>query len=180
MEKKCEMAREKLRAALDVDARTPQRVLIGTWQRFYVFDWSHVFNGKFAETAQSLLAIEGGECACMWWLDPVEERRPEAYINSETSREDLRQAIDGVDGWISCGGRVGCMSDRGEWCVVCESYDEFAILALRDRSLEAKYMDVIKSVYGVPIAEAGKDNGPYSELPTDFRRTLMSEYRDEG
>lgn len=177
---RCKIARENVRAGVNVDRRFPRNIFVGNWSDFFFFDADWMKESDFVEHVKVFLEIEGGQCACLWKLDSEDaNERRSFFVSEQTTSNEYRALLAGTTpgyGWLDAMERLACASDVGEWCMYCEPNNEIAVIGFRQPDASPRYALAMARLHARRFEDATR------EPPLSYgfsERALSREWRDE-
>lgn len=187
----------KILEALDVSAQLPGQVFRGTWQAFRFFESDWLFVPEFAEALGDLMRREGSAVACMINVDPgvwcmhdpnwwIRQEQPESNVAllpvrmTPASYDDLlKRKGEPICSWLVGRGSFAIASDRGEWCIYCQSYD-VAIIAFRHELAMGRSSAFLRRTSALSLEEhlalGGEGILGFDKLVPEWRRGLVENY----
>jgi hypothetical protein len=143
-------------SAVGINARLPQNVFVGAWNRFLFFEESLIFEDLSIAILHEILDAEGAHSICVANLGNAEvyDPPPARYVGRTTDAPgyiSLLRGNGGPDAWLYLRDRYTFASDVGTWCIYCERQEDMGILAIRDAHAVHRFSNVIDKLHAKPI-----------------------------
>jgi hypothetical protein len=175
---------------LNFDARFPQNVFLGKWDRFLFCESDRIFCPEFIDAVNEFLDIENAAVACLLNLDITDSMEFESagamYLDRSITQSEYDRRLRGngpSDGWIYRMDRYACTSDVGEWCIYCERNTDVAVIALRSAEGLEKFRSPLLKMWAYPLETIcdSKDKKvfPFTHLVPAWREGLAKNYNQK-
>ncbi len=153
--------------AFGVSRALPHRVFEGDWTDFLFFDADWMIDRSFSVIVNDMIEIEGASVACMINLDLVSDKSalPSFFIDHDTTPTDYQSALaEGgpASAWVYTLPRLGCVSDKGEWCIYGEIASEIALVGFRPGTPLLKFMTPLALVHATRLDVALREPPSYA------------------